>query len=271
MRRVLVLLVLFAWPVPTEAAWSFISARGNATNTSAQATVTLNPSAAIAVGRIALVVCSMHNTVTTSTGDSTLQTVTDTHTHTWTRLREISRSGTDDITLGLWMTKITTQIETTDTITCDSGEAASLGKRISAAEFAVDSGKTFDLASSGWAHAIATTVTVTGVDDAPLSSVERMWIGVTGVRSLSGTISIDAAYTSAIVSGCANTGSDITGACSSSGYLVATQTDDSYTGGHGSASRATVAILVALDEISDGSASTACRNLLLLGVGGSCS
>jgi len=236
--------------------WAFVASRGTAGATAAGATLTVSPSATIAVGRILVVAVGAHSTGLT-TGFSTVLSVSDDAGNTYTRLIEQSNNvGANDSLGGLFMAKVTTQLTTASVITFNTGNASSLGKGMSLAEFSVAAGQTFALADAvGASDVAAASLTATSNT---LSSVERLWLGLGEVATQTGTLSLDSAsgdYAAAAVQIGGNTGTHATSAHVRAGYRIATLTSDGYTSGTG-ASRALVVGIVAVDEVSAGGPQT---------------
>jgi hypothetical protein len=106
-----------------KAAFTGVTARGSAVSSSNSASVGASPDANIAVNKIVIVQCVSDNN-DTSNAATTFHTVTDTDLNSWTRVYEETDSdgaANDGSTTSLWWTKVTTQIDTTDTITCTLG------------------------------------------------------------------------------------------------------------------------------------------------------
>src|SRR3989344_2709520 len=84
----------------------------------------VSPGANITVGKIAIVACVTDNQGT-SNGATTNHTISDTDVNTWTRVYEETDSDgadNDGSAASLWWTKVATQIDTGDSITCTTGE-----------------------------------------------------------------------------------------------------------------------------------------------------
>jgi hypothetical protein len=253
-------LVLLLWPSSASAAWTFVGHQGFGGDTAAGATVSATISSNIPAASIVIAVCSAHVTVAGADGETTTHSVSDTDGHTWTLLHEhLNEVGANDVA------KATSQISTSDSVTCNSGDADSLGKTVDVLEFTVDSGNTFSRAdsegapTSGVATAIDTTIS-------GLGSAARLWIGISLAASTSGTYTLDADYTSAIGVGGSSTGTAATSVRRIGGYRIATLTGDTYTTTL-SVSRELIGELIALDEVVDGAPPAQSCHLLLLGVG----
>ncbi|OGM32534.1 hypothetical protein A3D01_01750 [Candidatus Woesebacteria bacterium RIFCSPHIGHO2_02_FULL_39_13] len=107
-----------------KAAFGTPTARGSAVeNSNDNSIVVTSLSGNIVVGRIAIVQCVSDNN-DTANGATTFHSLADTDTHTWTRVYEETDSdgaADDGSTTSLWWTKVVTQIDTTDSITCTLG------------------------------------------------------------------------------------------------------------------------------------------------------
>lgn len=97
-----------------------ITARGSASvGTGSNASLPMNPTANITVGKIAFVNCFTDNFQTTD-GVSDRHSVADSVGNTWNKIAEYTETdgaADDGVTVSMWWSKITTQIGTGDTIT----------------------------------------------------------------------------------------------------------------------------------------------------------
>ena len=103
------------------AAFSSPTARGSGVRAeSSGTTVAVTPSDNITVGKVAFFACVTDNTATANGASTNHDSVADTDTHTWTKVFEETDSdgaAEDGSTMSLWFTKVTTQIDTTDSVT----------------------------------------------------------------------------------------------------------------------------------------------------------
>lgn len=100
-------------------AFSANTARGSNSSSVSHASLAVSPTAALTVGKVIFVSCVSDN-LTTVEGPSTYHLVTDTDGHTWTRVFErtdTAGAAADGSTTSLWVTKVTTEIGTGDSIT----------------------------------------------------------------------------------------------------------------------------------------------------------
>lgn len=108
-------------------AFSAITTRGSATEKVSDTSISLNPSANLTVGKVVIVQCATDNDSTAvSDGASTRHSLSDSKGNTWTKISERTDSdgaAADGVTISLWRTVITTQINTTDTITLTCSSA----------------------------------------------------------------------------------------------------------------------------------------------------
>src|SRR5512139_1245248 len=100
-------------------AWGTPTARGSATEEVSDTSISMNPSANLTVNLLAFVCCVTDNYVTTK-GASSQHTVTDAKSNLWRKISEYTESdgvAADGVTISIHGARITTQINTTDTIT----------------------------------------------------------------------------------------------------------------------------------------------------------
>ena len=147
---------------------SYTAHRGSASAVATNSSIAMNPSANLVVGKLIV--------VRTYSRGETSHTVTDSKGNTWVKVAEIQGATGSTKTLALHYTVVTTQIDTTDTITLTLG-GAQTGKVIAAEEYATGGG-TVSVVGSNTAEGSSGTplATLSG-----LSSLTRMWVGVLGV------------------------------------------------------------------------------------------
>jgi hypothetical protein len=196
-------------------------------------TLAASPTAAVPVGKLAVVLVVWDNVDTDNAEDTDKLTVSDTQSNAWARAGEAQYSAggvLDGVLAGIFYSVITTQIETTDTITITSS-ANGTGKGATLLTFNRDTSKSIVVAGKGYqriAGSDAYTVTVSG-----LPSEEHLWIGVNGMErgpaSVNGaglgytliTQGTDSAF------GAAGGGGDL-GIGARAGYKIATDTGETY-------------------------------------------
>lgn len=159
-------------------AWAFVAHRGAGTNKAGAGTISVNPLANLVVGAI-IILRGVSDNIS-GNGASTDHGFSDSKGNSWTRIIEHTRSpggvGNDGVTLSLWISQITIQINTTDTITFTwPGTAAGM----SIMELSVGAGNGYSIAGSAAATGTSGTpsVTLSG-----LSSTTYEWIGSLGVE-----------------------------------------------------------------------------------------
>lgn len=172
-------------------AFSTPVARGSAVDIVNNDSIAMNPSAAIAAGRFLVVGCSTKNLATADGASNNHSSVVDSKNHTWTKHGEYTETAgvaADGTTVSVWSTVVTTQLETTDTITLTtSGNIAE--KIITATEVQFTTGMRVALAQLGVGQtAIAATVS-------SLVNKEHFLIGVFGAEGADQTKTADADYT----------------------------------------------------------------------------
>jgi len=160
-------------------AWTYIAHRGN-TNTKVNGnSISVSPSANLAVGTIAIVRCVADNIGTTD-GESGEHTVSDSKANTWTKIREQRRSSggvpADGVTASIWISQISVAILVADTITLTLSSPVD-AKAIGIEEFSVAAGNGITVQS----HAGA-SLSGTFTPSVSLSITEGLylWIGHLG-------------------------------------------------------------------------------------------
>jgi hypothetical protein len=231
-----------------RADWNFVAHRGSANAKTGATSISVSPSAEIPAGAIVLVRCVSFPV--NAEGDTNFHSVSDSKSHTWTKLHEHSRfpSSGNGATNSLWMAKLTSALTTSDTVTLSlSSSPTSNAKAIGLEEFSVASGKTFSPAGANAANGSSSTpsVTLSG-----LSSAARLWLGhVTRQRPNGDTYTQDSDYNDTTKFGTTG-GSATSNQSSVAGYRIATLTGDTYnisiqTSGNW------VAVLAAVDEVDE--------------------
>lgn len=232
---------------------SAVVERGSAISATSSTTVGGSPTANIVVGRYAFCLCVTDNTSTPNGASTDHTSVTDTDGHTWIKLYEYTH-GRGVIAAGstqsLWMTKVTTQIDTSDTITLTMGTAR-VAKVICFAECQITTGSTLQLAAIGVSsHQLfgqaATTVSavVSGLISKPY-----LLIGCLGAEGGNPSWTEDADYTNVMASeGVTNGGTGLINVCAYWGTRIATLTGDTFAPALASGADM-VGSLVALEEV----------------------
>lgn len=127
-----------------------ITARGSAVSNANGTTLSVNPSANIVVGKVLLVASASDNNQTTD-GVSSFHTVSDSKGNEWFKINEYTETdgaADDGVTVSLWGSIITTQINTTDTVTLTLG-AAKTDKIITLTEATIATAKRLVLEQVG--------------------------------------------------------------------------------------------------------------------------
>src|SRR3972149_1764667 len=173
-----------------KAAFGTPTARGSAVeNSNDNSIVVTSLSGNIVVGRIAIVQCVSDNN-DTANGATTFHSLADTDTHTWTRVYEETDSdgaADDGSTTSLWWTKVVTQIDTTDSITCTLG-ANKTDKTLAVFEVTVAAGNT--VSTSGTVasptHSDSGTNTTISSTLSSITSREYLLVGSFGAEGETG-------------------------------------------------------------------------------------
>lgn len=220
--------------------WAHVAHRGSANTKTAGATLGVNPSAAIAAGRVVVV------RIGSGTGGVAISSVTDSQGNTYSLLGQASHA---NATGGAYVSQLATALGTGDTITVTW--AASTGaKSVGLEEFSVSAGSTISIDGTAGTDANNTNAPVPAVSG--LSSIERLFVGAGGFRDAfdAQAITQDADYGPAGANPVGTTG----GATNSNaanwwGFRVATITGDTW-GPTWTTARPTGAILRAVAEIA---------------------
>ena len=148
-----------------QAEVSPLAFRGQASHETSGTTVSVSPTITIPVGALAVATGVSDNTATAS-GETTEHTVTDSVGNTWTRLIEAARANgaaADGVTGSVWLTKVTTQIGTSDTVTLTLGTARD-AKAIGLYRALVHPGRTFTLVDNNFATGSSSSPSVSSGD-----------------------------------------------------------------------------------------------------------
>jgi hypothetical protein len=248
MRRCPLLVVLLLLAQPAWAGWTHVSARGNANEKTSDTSVSLTPTATVAAGAVAVVSCNTDNSTTTA-GATTDHTVSDSQSNTWTRLVEWTRtssSAADGVTASLWASQLTTQLTTSDSVTCTTVSAVT-AKVMTLNEFSVGGGNTISVAGGQGADGTGTapSVTLSG-----LTSAEYLWIGNDATEGPSGEGCVDANFTQLVSTGTTG-GSAASNVATRPAYRVLTATSETYDCTRG-APRDFATLLAAMKEETGG-------------------
>lgn len=172
-------------------AFSAVTARGSATSVASASTIAMSPSANLTVGKLVVVNVVVDNYVT-SKGSSAELSLADSKSNTWVKIGEYSESdgvAADGVTIASWYSIITTQIATTDTITCTLAHAVTR-RIISTFEATKTAGTSISVAQLGWGQT-QIEATVTGL----VPNTEYLLIGHGGSEGNDNTKTPDADYT----------------------------------------------------------------------------
>lgn len=169
---------------------------GGMEHSGSAASLSVSPGSAIPVDAEVLVNCTTLNADTT-TGVTTRHLVTDSNGHTWEKVFE--RTVTDGVandgsTTSLWRTKVTTQLETTDTITNTYQGGNLLTGRITVLEVLVGAGNTIDFETPAFTEFSDTAASRSAVLSG-LTSRQYLFYGLLGARGADSTKTAIANYT----------------------------------------------------------------------------
>lgn len=212
----------------SQTAWAGWAHQTTSVNTEkvSDGSISVTLAATVETGRLLVVGCTTDNPDTTD-GATTHYTVTDSQSNSYTRAIEQQR-GSPGASAGIlgsvWYSTITTQLSTSDTVTCTIDTAVT-GKAISASEYSfTEPSVTLAGSNASLASTSAPSTTLSG-----LSSAEYLWFGLTSFEhSNAQCTSGDADYTSR--SGCNGTsgGGGATNATGWQADRVFTGTSDTY-------------------------------------------
>lgn len=176
-------------------AWSGATAIGGANNKTSGTTLSFSPSATVPANAIVLVAIASDNIQTTNGASSNIS-VSDSQGHTYTRVAEWTFGGGgagSGATVGLFATRATAGLATTDTITA-TWSAAVTAKAMMGHYRTVASGNTFEV--QGTAGATGTSATPSVTLSGQPSGTEFVWHGVVALEGAP-TWTDDADYTEA--------------------------------------------------------------------------
>lgn len=203
------------------------TARGTIGERVSDASHAISPDAAITVGKIACLTVIADNLQTTD-GASTDHSVADTDGHVWTNIFEETESSggaSDGLTVSLWMTKVTSEIGTGDSVTLTLTGAV-LCKALAIWEFTVGAGNTFAVESVAHSHTASgggtETVTLSG-----LPSKEYIFCGSFGGENET-VATMDADYTTMGAARSSTLGSADTNVTVHAGARILTGTGDTF-------------------------------------------
>jgi hypothetical protein len=229
--------------------WTFVAHRGSANNKTAGTSISMNPNANLAVGRVIVVRCVSNNPPGAS-GETNYHTVSSIPSNAWTKIREQTRSpggtGNDGVTASLWICQITSQITTSDTITLTISRSRT-AKAIGADEFSIGTGNSISVVGD---NAAVGNNRFPSVNLSGLTSAEYLWLGHIGIEGPnSDGFTQDADYANNTSFGTMGSGA-ASNVASRFGSRVHTGTSDTYNPTLGT-SRDWVAILGAVQEIAN--------------------
>ena len=243
-------------------AWSNVGSRGtNNGGTTADTTIARSPTSTLIVGQVIIIAVTCDNTGTT---DSTTETDTNeitgvsdnaaSTTNVWTKLGEwlaSDGSAADGGVGALFACKITTQVNTTDTVTASFANSTA-GRTISINAFSVGSGNTFSmLGAAGQSVDSGTAISVTV---GSLANAEHLWVCIQAAEGIStANLTIDANFVQLheFTTG-GTTATNMTQQCS---YRILTATTETFDCTWGAARDGAV-LLIALDEVAPGTTIT---------------
>lgn len=251
-------------------AWAWQAHRGSANNKTASASIGVSPSTAIPVNSILVVRCASDNGGAGAGESNEHTSVTDSKGNTYTKLREHTAGGAaaSSVTGSIWAARITTQLETTDTVTINFSFSPA-AKVIGLEEYTVAAGKTFSNIGVAGANGSSTTPSVTL---GGLPATTHLFLGHIGAEGPNGdTFTQDADYGGAGEGSNTSIGTTGGGAAtnvySRFGGNIAALASDIYNPTLGTA-RDWIDTLIALDEVDIPAGPVAgLRTLAMTGVG----
>jgi len=214
-------------------------------------TLAFSPTSVVPVGKLAVLLAttSPETPLGADLEDGTSTSVTDAKSNTWVRAAEGYRNAQTQVGAVLYSV-ITTQIETTDTITLTMS-ANSRAHGVALATFNISGGSTIEVAGKDYTIQVNTsyTTTVSG-----LTSEEHLWIGThTAALTAAQLGAKDSAYTAITQGGAATWGATGTeSAFAGGGYVISTGTSETYDNAGPLTNGGRVTILVAFKEVAAG-------------------
>jgi len=228
-------------------------------------TLAFLPTAAVPVDKLAILLGVWDNVDTDNAEDTDKLTPSDTQSNAWARAGEAQYSPggvLDGVLAGIFYSVITTQIETTDTITITSS-ANGTAKGATLLTFNRDTSKLIVVAGKGYQRVAASAAYSASVSDLP--SEEHLWVGINAMEAdPNNTNTQDATFTVILQGAGSNfgpTGGADTNVGARAGYKIATDTGETYNNtALITADRCT--ILVAFRESSGEGSSPARRSMV---------
>lgn len=172
-------------------AFSAVTPRGSNTEKTSDTSISLSPSANLAVGQLVVVHCATDNdAVAVADGATTRHSLADSKGNTWVKDAEYTDSdgaAADGVTSSVWHSVLTTAILTSDTITLTTSSAVT-NKIISCLEATMQAGSTVGVATVGVGQS-AIAATATG-----LLPAEYLFVGAGASEGNDNTKTADADY-----------------------------------------------------------------------------
>lgn len=240
-------------------AFSAVTERGSANTKVSGTTLAVNPSANLTVGTIVFAECASDNTSTTSGTTTDHTSVTDTHSHVWTKVYERTRANgaaADGVTKSKWWTKITTQIGTGDTVTLTIGTARDV-RIIGLWEVTVGAGNTIQIAT-GTTPTVFTEASIQNPASqatSGLSNIEHLHVGSVAKEDVLLTWTEAANYTNVYAAEGFQTsgGAALSNITLNVGTHISTSTGDTFDPGNIAAGARDIAMtLIAFEEVAGG-------------------
>jgi hypothetical protein len=229
--------------------------------------LTFSPTAAVQVNKLAILPVVWDNVDTDNAEDTDKLTVTDTQSNAWLRAGEAQYSAggvLDGVLAGIFYSVITTQIETTDTITISStGDGTAKGCTL--ATFNRDTTKVVGVVGRGYeriAGSAAYSASVSG-----LVSEEHLWIGLNAMEAAADDTNAQDSSFSAILQGANQhfgpTGGGDTNVGARAAFKIATDTGETYDQSINVSTQDRATLLVAFNEEYPLDQSTATRRVIV--------
>jgi hypothetical protein len=146
-------------------------------------TLAFSPTAAVPVDKLAVILAVWDNVNGDNADDTAILSVGDTKSNVWATAAECQYSAgvaLDGVLVGVYFSQITTQIETTDTLTITS-IANGTAKGATLVTFNRDTTETVVVAGKGYQRVAASAEYTAAVSG--LTEEEHLWIGVNGMEA----------------------------------------------------------------------------------------
>ena len=166
--------------------WSNIGSRGCSNSKTSSSSVSVTASAPVSAGDVLVAIVATDNIATTDGDKSDISSVTDSKSNSYTKAVQFTNSegsAGSGATVGIYFSKITTTLTTSDTVTANFASAVT-AKAIAIHEYSMSTGTSITVA--GTATQAGTSSTSVSMTISGLTSQEYLWIGGVAVEGPNG-------------------------------------------------------------------------------------